>query len=76
MRNWVIGKLFTAMIVITTTGRVILAGILLWAFEESDSPLLRIALWSVGMGMIVYAFWRVYKLNQFLKFDKNLGGKE
>ena len=76
MRDWDISKLLTAMVVITTTGRIVLAGILLWAFQESDSPILRIALWSVGVGMIVYAFWRVYKLNQFLKFDKTFGGKE
>jgi hypothetical protein len=76
MRNWDISKLLGAMVIITTILRLGLAGLLLWAFQESDTPILRLGLWSIGVGMIIYAFWRVYKLNQFLKFDKTFVNKE
>ncbi len=76
MRNWDITKLLGAMMVITTVMRIALASILLWAFQETDTPILRLLLWSIGVSMIMYALWRVHKMREFLKFDKTFRNKE
>jgi hypothetical protein len=76
MRNWDINKILGAMMVLTTVVRLMLSGLLLWAFQEADTPFLKLSLWSIGVGMIIYSFWRVYKLRQFLEFDKTFGTKE
>lgn len=71
MRNWDISKILITVMAITSTMRLAFAGILLWAFQETDTPILRLSLWMIGIGMIVYVIWRILKLGKFLKFEKN-----
>lgn len=71
MRNWDISKILITVMAITSTIRLAFAGILLWAFQETDTPILRLSLWMIGIGMIVYVIWRILKLGKFLKFEKN-----
>ena len=76
MRNWDIDKLLILTLVIVSTVRLAFAGILLWAFQESDTPALRLSLWAIAMGMIVYVIWRIYKMQQFIRFQKTFSNKE
>lgn len=71
MRNWDIKTILVATLVILSSVRLAFAGLLLWAFQETDTPILRLSLWMIAIGMIVYVIWRVVKLGKFLKFDKN-----
>jgi membrane protein CcdC involved in cytochrome C biogenesis len=76
MRNWNIKNLLGLTLAILSTIRLAFAGLLLWAFQETDTPALRLSLWVIAMGMIGYVIWRIIKMYQFLKFDKTLDFKE
>jgi hypothetical protein len=76
MRNWNIANLLGLTMAILSTIRLAFAGLLLWAFQETDTPILRLSLWTVAMGMIGYVIWRIIKLYKFLKFDNSFTDKE
>ena len=71
MRDRTVVSLLMATLGITTVIRLAFAGLLLWAFQETDTFALRLGLWSIAISMIIYAVWRIVKFYKFMKFDKN-----
>lgn len=67
MHNRDVNRLLIATVALSSLFRLSFAGLMLWAFQEAETPALRLGLWFVGISMIVYVIWRIYKFYNFMK---------
>lgn len=69
-------KMLIGVLVLVTSFRFIIAGILLSALPYITDNILKFLIWGMGLSVIVYALWRTYLMVGFIRKISNLENQE